>query len=435
MQEPPSPAQYQQLVKENSQLRRAVDELSVLNEIATAINSTLSLKNIVDLMVKKCVKHLGVEQAAITLFDQEKDVDAFKTMVRQVDSRIAILPYRLDAQMQAWMLANQRPLIIHDLAADERFNTPAEQELPVRSLLCAPLLSKSRLIGLLAVFNKKSATEFSAGDQRLLSIIAAQSAQVIENARLRDDEAALLRLREEMRMAAEIQHNLLPKKLPDVPGYDIAGISIPAKEVWGDYFDFIVAYDQHLAICLADVSGKGLPAALLMANIQATIRTQTLLKILPAQTMKHANSLLYQSSSVGKFITMFYGMLHRHRHTLEYCNAGHDAPYFYQPGKDIQRLSAGGIVLGFVEEYNFQQEAIPFPPGAKLILFSDGIPEAMNAAEEEFGEERLLDLIQQNLHLSSNKLIETILWEIRNHVANHPQSDDITLVVVCRDEA
>jgi len=185
------------------------------------------------------------------------------------------------------------------------------------------------MVGLITAFNKKVAEGYSNDDQRLLSIIATQSAQVIENARLLEEEQALMQMQKEMQMAYDIQVNLLPKTPPILTGFDLAGISIPAQIVGGDYFDFIPVEENRLAICLGDVSGKGLPAALLMANLQATIRGQTLLKPLPKDCLNRSNKLLYQSTDRQKFATLFYGILDSENHQLCYSNAEHNRPFLF----------------------------------------------------------------------------------------------------------
>ena len=212
-----------QLEQENLRLRRAVEELSVLNEIATAISSTLTLNQIVDLIVEKCVKHLKVEQAAVMLLREETKDKPFQTMIRRADTTAHFLPYRLDAQLTGWMLKNQKALVINDFKNDNRFSGIDERTFPIRSLLSVPLLSKGQMIGLLTVFNKKLEQGYSNEDQRLLSIIATQSAQVIENARLIEEEKALYQMQKEMQMAYDIQVNLLPKASPKLEGYEIAG--------------------------------------------------------------------------------------------------------------------------------------------------------------------------------------------------------------------
>ncbi|MEJ2636589.1 MAG: SpoIIE family protein phosphatase [Calditrichia bacterium] len=424
---------FNQLEEENKRLRVAVEELSVLNDIATAITSTKSLENIVDLIVQKCVKHINVEQGAVMLLD-EKDVEnPFHTMIRKQDSVIRGLPYRLDTQLTGWMMKNKAPLRINDFGNDERFNWLAEKDIPIHSLLSVPLILKGKMVGIITVFNKRNHADFSADDQRLLSIIAAQSAHVIENARLYEEEQALLRFQEEMRLARDIQLNLLPATIPEIPGYQISGKTIPAKDVGGDYYDFIPLDENTLAFCLGDVSGKGIPAALLMANLQATLRNQSKAGTCCRDCITKANTFLFQSTDSKKFATLFYGILNFKENEFVYCNAGHDNPFLFSANDEPVRLQAGGIVLGFIPEYNFAEEKVPFPPGGLLVIYSDGITEAMNSREEEFGESRLAEIISRNGDRSAEQIASAILDEIDTYVGDIPPMDDKTIVVIKRE--
>ena len=202
------------LSRENFRLQRAVEELGILNEIATAINSTLALEKILDLITQRCVHHLRAEQGAVLLLEEQKAARPFQTICRVGDTSHQRLPFRLDDQLTGWMLKNRSPLLINDMRTDRRFSTGEGDLFPVHSLLCVPMVCKGRMTGLLAVFNKKAETGFSADDQRLLAIIASESGQVIENARLAEKEKTLLRVQEELRLAYEIQTNLLPKEPP-----------------------------------------------------------------------------------------------------------------------------------------------------------------------------------------------------------------------------
>jgi sigma-B regulation protein RsbU (phosphoserine phosphatase) len=420
------------LQEENRRLRVAVEELSVLNDIAIAVTSTQELENIVDLIVQKCVKHLKVEQGVVMLLDEKDNQNPFRTMVRKQDTVADILPYRLDTQLTGWMLKHQTPLLVNNFHNDERFKGISETESHIRSLLSVPMLLKGKMIGLLTVFNKRSESNFTPEDQRLLAIISAQSAQVIENARLYKREQDYVRFQEEMRLAGEIQVNLLPKVEPEIPGYQIAGRSIPAKDVGGDYFDFIPIEDDRLAFCLGDVSGKGMPAAMLMANVQATLRGITSPSITSKACIERSNTLLHKSTDPQKFVTLFYGILNTQTNELCYCNAGHDNPFLLNSDGKVKRLQTGGIVLGFVPQFTFAEEKIPFQKGDLLVLYSDGITEAMNAKEEEFGEKRLEELIMAYRKESANRIIGKILETIETHVGNVPQMDDMTMVVLKR---
>jgi len=421
--------------KEITQLRTAVQELAILNDIATAISSVYELNQVVELIVMKCVKHLKVEQGAVMLLNKEQTSNPFQTMVRQTDSQSEIIPYHLGVQLSGWMLQNEKPLMVNDFQHDERFNVGNNPEFPIRTLLSAPLRLKGEMIGLLNVFNKREEGGFTDEDQKLLSIIAAQSAQVIENARLYEEEQALMRMEEDLRVAYEIQVNLLPRENPQLEGYDIAGKSIPAKKVGGDYYDFIMITDHRWAFCLGDISGKGIPASLLMANLQATLRSQTLFGNSSKVCLERSNKLLYRSTDIQKFATLFYGILDTDSHTVEYSKAGHEPPFLLDPDLNIQRLSTGGTILGFMENSEYKEETIPFNPGETLVIYSDGITEAMNDADEEFGEERLESVLRNHVHLPSQELIGRIIQEARTFAGNRPQMDDMTVMVIKRKEA
>lgn len=329
------------------------------------------------------------------------------------------------------MMINKKPLLSNDIAGDPRFSgvrTTGEE----KSILCVPLLVKNRLIGILAVYNKKEGKEFSEDDKRLLSIIAAQSGQILENARLYEQEKSLVTMQEQVRLASQIQMGLLPKNAPQIPGYDIAGKSIAAQMVGGDYFDFIPMDERRIAICLGDVTGKGLPASLLMANTQATLRGQTLRTTSAKECIIRSNKLLYESTSDEKFVTLFYGILDFQEHQLLFCNAGHDTPYLLSDGVEPRRLKTGGVILSIFESFPYEEETISFKPGDVLVIYSDGITEAMNSREEQFTDARLGALLQEHRSRSANELIDVVIAAAKAHAGGHPQSDDMTMLIMKR---
>lgn len=420
------------LQEENSRLKAAIEELAILNDIATAITSTQSLEKIVALIVQRCIKHLKVEQGVVMLLDEQDAEKPFQTMIRKQDSSVNILPYRFDSQVTGWMLKNKSPLLINNLKNDSRFKFTDQTDLPVKTLLSVPMSLKGKMIGLLSLFNKKSESGFSNDDQRLLSIIAAQSAHVLEHARLLQKEQELHRMEEEYRMAKEIQLNILPKQIPSINGYDIFAINIPAREVGGDYYDFIKLPGDKIAFCLGDITGKGLPAAMLMANLQATLRGQALTQKNVSDNIKNSNILLFNSTAENRFATLFYGELDFVNHTITYCNAGHDAPISILQ-KKIIRLNEGGLLMGCFDFAEYEQVSKRIESGELLLIYSDGITEAMNASNLEFGEEKLLDILKSNLNLSAKELTEMIIAEVKSHSSRVEQSDDITLMVIKRN--
>jgi sigma-B regulation protein RsbU (phosphoserine phosphatase) len=432
------PSELERLFEENHRLKVAVDELSILNEIAIAISSTLELDRVIDLIIQKCVKHLKVEQGAVWLISDQDQVSQ-KTIHREYGSRSDGLPFRLGDQVTGWMQKNRQPFLSNDFSKDERIAKSKDEKVVYRSVLAVPLHQKGRMIGVLTVFNKRSAEGFTEDDKRLLTIIGAQSSQVIEAVRLYREEQELQqiqyemdKLQHEMNLAREIQTNLLPKNLPSLPEYDLAGLSIPAKKVGGDYYDFISVPGERLVFCLGDVSGKGVPAALLMANLQATLRSQTLGSSCARECLEHSNTLLYNSTDSEKFATLFYAILDTLAHRVCFANAGHNYPFLVSHKGDVQRLKTIGIPLGFLRRFEFTEHSVSLLPGDLLVVFSDGITEAMNPLAEEFGEGNLQDVIAANRFNPAGMIIETIIDSVNKFAGGSEQSDDMTLICIKR---
>lgn len=417
-------------ITEIQKLKLAVKELSVLNDISTAVSTTHDLDQVIELIVHECVNHLNVEQGAIMLLDQNETDDKFHTIIREFETETDIIPYHFGVQLSGWMVKNQKPLLINDVPSDDRFTNLSDDEFPIKSILSAPLKTKGRLIGVLNVFNKISEDGFTLDDQRILSIIATQSAQVVENARLYDEEQSLKKIEEELKIANDIQTRLLPKTNPQINGFDIASKSVPAKEVGGDYYDFIQIDENNIVICLGDISGKGMPAALLMANLQATLRGQALFTSSAGECLTRANKLLYHSTDRQNYATLFYGILDSSNDTFRFSNAGHNPPILMNSDKKVISLTKGGTVLGFMEDFQFEEDSVNLKKGDTIIIYSDGINEAFNIDDEEYGEENLLSIIKDSLSLDAEKIIENVFESVRSHVQDAPQSDDITIVVI-----
>jgi len=240
------------------------------------------------------------------------------------------------------------------------------------------------------------------------------------------------KLETEVKLARLVQTSLLPKKSPQVQGYDIAGKSIPALMVGGDYFDFIPLDGNRMALCLGDVAGKGLAAALLMANLQATLRGQILLGPSPKQCLVRSNKLLYEITSPEKFVTLFYGVLDLKNNLLSFSNGGHNIPFIFLDHQEPRRLRTGGVALGVLEDFSFEEETVPLQPGNLLVVYSDGITEAVGANGEQFGEEGLVALVKEYQHESAENLIDGIINGVKSYSAGAPQMDDMTMIVVKR---
>ena len=427
----PTKLNYEKLKADHERLKTGIQELSVLNEIATAISSTMELDTIIEIVVKKCIKHFKVEQANISLITEDTALVPLQTMVREYDSGAGQIPFRLDQQITGWILTKNQVLIINDISEDPRFKA-VSGESSYSSLLAVPMIHKGKIIGVLTLFNKTGNEGFDRSDQRLLTIISSGSSQVVVNARLLEEEKKLMAVKEELNIAGRIQKKLLPDKLPKLKGYQICGTNIPAKEVGGDYYDVIPLAKNKFIICLGDVSGKGIPAALLVANIQATIHSLILANEEPSKIVQQANRLIHASTTSDKFITFFLGVLDIRTHKFLYCNAGHDKPFVLTRHNNYEELGKGGVCLGFIPRFEYEHDTYTIESEEIVTIYSDGVTEAMNSDEEEFGLDRLRNIVRENKDNSAEEIMHTVLKEIERHVAGEEQMDDITLVILKR---
>lgn len=234
---------------------------------------------------------------------------------------------------------------------------------------------------------------------------------------------------EELQEAREIQRNLLPKTIPQVAGFEIAASSEPFRVVGGDYYDVVRLSDTRTALAIGDVAGKGLPAALLMSNVQAALRPLMLEHTEPQELCRRLNHALCDVTLVGKFVSFFYGVVDSAARRLTYCNAGHNPPLLIRGGGNVEALNSGDAVLAQFPEWRFSQRTIEFNPGDALILFTDGIVEACGPSGDPFGEDNLVRVAAQNRHLEAEHLHHAILEAASEYCGGHFQ-DDVSLLVL-----
>jgi serine phosphatase RsbU (regulator of sigma subunit) len=256
----------------------------------------------------------------------------------------------------------------------------------------------------------------------------------------REEAVAREILERELRNAREIQQRLLPHEMPQVPGFEICGTSLPSRQVGGDYFDFIEMESGILGVAVGDVSGKGLPAALLMANLQASLHAQVLSSRAVGELVGRLNNLLVRSTDKHMFATFFYGLLDRNLSTFTWANAGHNPPILLRSSGEVERLKAGGLILGFLADQVYHQKEVGLEPGDVLVLYTDGITEASAPRSEKekrelFGEDRLLDVVRSGRDGTAPEIQARILEAISGYTAGTPQEDDITLVIIKRTPA
>ena len=285
-----------------------------------------------------------------------------------------------------------------------------------------PIATQRQPKGLLALGSRLSDEEFSPADVEFILAAASQIALGIENVRLRDEEA-------DFEQAKSMQQILLPKSIPQLPGFEITGLWQPAKSVGGDYFDVLQLGAGRVGLCIADVAGKGMPAALLMANLQAAVKGSATRDAAPSAVCERVKQIVSGNLAGGKFISFFYGVLDEPTRTLTYCNAGHNPPIVARSGASIERLMTGGpAICRLFQDAVHQQGTIELQPGDRVVLFTDGVSEARRG-EDEFGEDRLIEFIIAHRGLSAHDLESRILSRLGEYTAGD-FSDDVTMVIV-----
>jgi serine phosphatase RsbU (regulator of sigma subunit) len=247
---------------------------------------------------------------------------------------------------------------------------------------------------------------------------------------IEQEASARGRLEHEMNVARDIQMELLPKTFPNLTGLDIYGFSVPARHVGGDCYDVVDLGDGRIAFTIGDVSGKGTPAALLMANVQAAVRALTDSGARPAELIERVNRIVYGSTRESAFITFFYAVLDIRTGECVYVNAGHNPPCVMRNRGGREHLTEGGLVVGAMPGSRYEEGHCVLAPGDEVVLYTDGITEATNLADEMFGEERLMELLEENRSLSAREIEERVYASLRDFTDGAPQSDDLTMVIV-----
>jgi sigma-B regulation protein RsbU (phosphoserine phosphatase) len=296
--------------------------------------------------------------------------------------------------------------------------------------LTVPIILQDKLIGMINTGKKLSEKNYSQEDINLLMTVANQTAIAVENSRLYDKEKSLYQIEHELELASKIQLEWLPKSDPEIAGYEICGSTRPAKIVGGDYFDFIRKDKTTLGICLGDASGKGLPAALLIANLQAVLSTQALMTASTSDCVEQTNKLLFSRTSDNMFVTLFYSFLDVDNSVLYYTNAGHNYPLVFKDSGNVIELKTGGTVLGINYNSRYSQGNLTLEKNDILVVYSDGITEQFNANGDMFGEERLIEAVKNNRNEKASQISDLIFSEVMGFRKEIDINDDMTLVIL-----
>jgi sigma-B regulation protein RsbU (phosphoserine phosphatase) len=418
---------------------RLMAELEFLNELCAVVASNTELQPILDWIVQKTTGMFRAEEGSIRLLGAEAGVPTARTLIRKEAPGISSgsWPAAIATNVMGYLMhKGGEPLATEDLVNDPRFPGLRGADTRIRSALAVPLRVENQITGMLAVTHSTPGRAWKSDEVQLLSIVAANSANVIERARLRVEALEKQRLEEEQRrmdrelnLARDIQMNLVPSAPLRLGAWEVSGRVLPARQVGGDGYDYFPLGEHGLALAIADVAGKGVPAALMMSNIQASLRAFCNGRGNILDAIRHVNQSVLRTATVGKFVTLFYGEFDASSGLLRYTNAGHNYPLVRRRDGELIELRAGGLPLG-IAELPYEQGEVLLGPGDSLLLYSDGIPEAFDAFQREFGDQRLRQVWGAQGAARPAEVIDALITEVQAFRGAAHQSDDMTIVVL-----
>ena len=341
--------------------------------------------------------------------------------------------FRISTAVRDRVLREKTSVLVRDTQMDEAFKERLSiVEQRVHTMMAVPLQTTSEIIGLLYVDSPFVLREFTADDLSLLTVMANVAAIRIETARLLEIEEAERTLQRDLSQAAEIQGRMLPGKAPAVPGADLAGFNAPCRTVGGDYYDFFPYAEGRVGLALGDVSGKGMPASLMMMALHARVQVLAEDPAGLASFMTRLNKATCANCPSNRFITFFFCVLDATTGALGFANAGHNPPIVIRASGEAEMLEGGGPVLGVLPIAPYAELHAQLERGDMLVLYSDGVTEATNLAYEQFDEERFIEVLKRHRTSPAAEVVAAVVKSLAEFAAGAPQADDITLVVAKR---
>jgi sigma-B regulation protein RsbU (phosphoserine phosphatase) len=406
------------------------EHLATLYQISMTMNSSLefdvALANVIDAMMQATRAERGVLMG----YDQT-------TGKLQLLSARGITGEKL-TQDEAYsttivntVVATRQPLLTNNAMFDDRI-TPGQSIIMrgLRAILCAPMLVQDRLVGVVYVDTSMRSGTFTEADRDLLSAIANQAGVVLENARLYAVAVEKGRLEQELNMARQIQQGLLPKRKPQIPGYEIEAIWLSAREMAGDFYDYFSLNDDWFGVVIADVSDKGAPSALFMAVARSMIRSHAYSGLSPRATINQTNDLILDDAENGMFVTVYHSVFHRTGQSI-HINAGHNPPLFCRSAThEAAYTPRGGRAIGWFPNNPLHEMQLQLEPGDVMVYYTDGLTDAESPSGENFGEKRLLNAVVEVAGATAANILEHIVRSVEVFTQGNTPFDDLTLVVV-----
>lgn len=410
------------------------DRLALVYLLSKTFNSSLDLEDVLNTVMDEVVTVTRAERGFVVLRNDSGRLD-FRA-ARGVEQETIDRPeFQISRGVIESVVREGEGMLTSDAQQDKRFMArQSVMSLGLRSILCAPLRVKQRVLGAIYVDNRLHAGIFTPEDLELLNAIASSAATAIENARLYQVAVEKGRMERELSMARRVQSGLIPEKVPEVEGWQFATSWLPAREVAGDFYDFVPLDSGRMGLLIADVTDKGMGAALFMALTRSMLRASLVDSIIPSEAITKANRLICMNSTSPVPVTVFYGRVDPESGEIIYVNAGHNPPLLYRRASGaLEILHRTGMVLGLDESVELEQSSVHLQRGDVLVLYTDGVTDALNSAEEAFGEDRLRESIHANGAGSAKKVAHGLLQALQEFIQGAEPFDDITLLVAKRE--
>ena len=382
-----------------------------------------------DMIVERSVEALQAEQGAIKLLTDE-EASPLQTLI-QIDQHTQLVDIHVGMHITGWVIRNEESLLIEDLKSDDRFDITPQEADSIKNLLCVPIFFRGELLGIIMVVNKKSPAPFDLRDQRMLSIIAAQSGQLIHNRYLQQEAVEKERIQQELELARQIQLNLIPKTVPQVQNLEVAGYIQAADEVGGDYFDYFQFDENRLGVVMADVSGHGPSAALIMTMVKGILHSIAAKGNSPQDVLSELNTVLSEIAPPEIFVTMAFLIFDGKNRRLHYANAGHNPLVHFQvadSSTDYIKFYSPSLNISPMATFTVME--IPLNAGDFIFVYTDGVTESFNEDGEMFSEASLLAEVKNGASGSSAALLQHIRNALQTFCGKAPQHDDIAMIAI-----
>ena len=418
------------IVKKPTGVKSYIRRLESLVDASKNLNTTFNLDQLLTIILNLATRNLNAARGTIYLID-ENTSELWSKVVKGEGLVEIRLP--IGTGISGTVAETGETINLKDASKDRRFFSGFDKKSGFRTktMLCMPMKNrKNKIIGVFQIINKKRGV-FDQEDELFLKAFSEHAALAIENARLHQASLEHERVEKEMQIAGDIQQRLLPKEIVAIPHYDVAGVAQPCAAVGGDFYDVIPLGDNKFAFVMADVTGKGIPAALMVSTLHASLRAYIQMNTDLAVLAEKLNNLVYQNSPSERFITFFVMILDCAAHTVTYVNAGHNFPYLFRShSKEVVELQASGLPLGMLDNMKYASAQVTLNQKDVLMLYTDGVTEAMNRTKDQYGEDRLKETIQRSLDRHPRQIKDEVLDDVKKFIGQEPPSDDLTMLVL-----